>query len=67
MNTIIEHLNELPEPYRTEALNETEKQGRDLSEYQDFCKDKEFAVMLAFDWSKSMKGEDYWSELCETL
>lgn len=65
MKTIREHLNDLPEPYRTEALENAK--GRDFSKADTLCLDAEDAVMLAFNWSKSSQGEEYWYNLCNTL
>lgn len=62
MKTIREWLEELPEPYRTQAIENTEDEL--LLERVESLKK---AVKCAFIWNKSPQGHEYWSELHETL
>ena len=59
MRTIREHLNSLPEPYRTEAIMETTYQSGEgmLSEE---CETFYRAISEAFVWADSRKGFYYW-------
>ena len=64
--TIREHLNDLPEPYRTEALeNLTESiDGRfDIPNSED----KADALQGAFVWASTPQGFEYWEKFYETL
>lgn len=63
MKTINEWLNELEEPYRTQAINnsfyninKTEK-----------AKSLSFALSMAFIWDKTNEGHDYWEKLNDKL
>ena len=59
MKTIREHLNSLPEPYRTEAIMETINQNGESilsKEYESFY----HAISEAFVWADSRKGFYYW-------
>lgn len=62
MKTALEWFNELPEPYRTQAIENTKEAMIDL-------KDKKISGALrgAFIWELSPQGHDYWQELYETL
>ena len=62
MKTIREWLEELPEPYRTQAINNTSEsvlmvEEESLSE----------AVTGAFSWWDSPEGLEYWSDFYDTL
>jgi len=58
--TIKEWLETLPEPYRTEALDETKpRDSRQVSE--SLVK----AICDAFSWSQSEQGSGYWNEVAE--
>lgn len=62
MKPIKQWLEELPEPYRTQALENIH--------YYDLerkCPNLPTAVFLPFDWSSSKQGFDYWNELHEKL
>ncbi len=69
MKTIREWLEELPEPYRTQAINNYDL----LGPYPPFIEspyDIETlwsAVLNAFDWSESKEGNHYWDEFHNTL
>lgn len=60
--TIKEWLEDLPEPYRTQALNNTDE---DLLEITEETQSE--ALNTAFWWSETKEGHDYWSQLSETL
>jgi len=54
-------LSEMPEPYRTQALNEFERQG--WINMPSFSMVN--ALSAAFDWGDSPQGEDYWIAIYE--
>lgn len=58
MKTIIEHLSNLEEPYRTKALKCLESET--VSTQSE-------ALMHAFDWSESEEGSHYWDDLYNRL
>ena len=61
MKTIREWLNELEEPYRTHALENTTDKRLDAD-----VSSKKFAIIGAFNWkSTESKGQgiDYWSKV----
>lgn len=62
--TIREHLNDLPEPYRTEALENESKGANCDGIEEDTISD---ALMCAFLWSSTPQGFYYWSDFYETL
>lgn len=53
MKTIKQWLEELPEPYRTQALENLKSDKYDSIEK---------ALLNAFDWWNSPEGWNYWSE-----
>lgn len=68
MKTIREWLEELPEPYRSQALENfdnywTKEEQDDLSKRISLS----FAVLSAFAWDESKQGGDYWNKLYDTL
>lgn len=60
--TIKEWLEELDEPYRTQALNNMDIEDSEVDAYS-LCE----AVGIAFYWYDSPEGHDYWDELSEQL
>lgn len=62
MKTIREWLEELPEPYRTQAINNTEK-NRLLTHDVSLRE----AITVAFFWGNSPEGHEYWAEFYKTL
>jgi hypothetical protein len=64
MKTIREHLNDLPEPYRTEALANNRHQFNWDVVYED---DVSEAILGAFNWSDTPQGYEYWSKFHDTL
>ena len=58
MKTIEEHLSDLPEPYRTQALKNMwwERKGDQFETQQK-------SLALAFIWHKSPEGYKYWHNL----
>ena len=60
MKPIKQWLEELPEPYRTQALENLTKQPYNGSNEVDCMKD---AVKGAFDWIKSKEGTSYWLDV----
>lgn len=61
MKTIKEWLSELPEPYKTEAIEEAERLSPDtLNHITDSLSD---TVLKMFCWADSRQGEDYWDNV----
>lgn len=58
MKTIREYLNELLEPYRTQALANTNEMKLNC-----YAIGLEQAVKTAFVWIESHEGHDYWQDL----
>jgi hypothetical protein len=59
--TIKEWLETLPEPYRTQALENTKDLAPNrLTEYTSSLPD---ALFCAFAWGKSPEGNEYWTEV----
>jgi hypothetical protein len=64
MATIEQHLNNLSEPHRTQALNNVISILKDFE--QEGITDSE-ALIRAFDWEDSSQGFDYWEQLYDKL
>jgi len=62
MKTVKEWLEELPEPYRSQALKNTRDSDGKLE-----VKSLVTALECAFLWMLSPQGYHYWSELSKTL
>ncbi len=60
--TVRDHLEDLPEPYRTQALQNMWWEDAD-SKYQD----KRKALYQAFNWSNTDQGYNYWREIYDRL
>lgn len=60
--TIKEWLEELPEPYRTQALNNADEVLLECTE-----ETQSEALKGAFMWFTTEEGHDYWSQLHKTL
>lgn len=67
MKTIREWLEELPEPYRTQALENCNSMRLSISGLSDIVETSRIAIMSAFHWDSSPEGFHYWDELYETL
>lgn len=65
MKTIREHLNDLPEPYRTEAL-ENAKNSKP-STLHAMEKSMSGAITGAFLFHETPQGADYWFDLADEL
>lgn len=66
--TIEQWFNELPEPYRSQALENTlNLSGKVMLKI--YIPSIKFALMGAFDWGKTPKGQgfDYWENFYNTL
>lgn len=63
--TIREHLNDLPEPYRTEAL-ENAKNSKPNTE-DAIVESKIEAIESAFIFIATPQGINYWNNFCDTL
>lgn len=60
MKTVKEWLEELPEPYRTQALEQTDNSHLKKTE------DTMYSTLLGiFAWSDSREGAEYWRQLSE--
>lgn len=64
---IREWLNELPEPYRTQALVNAALFPFCGYKLDDFANSKVVAIWRGFDWSKSNEGENHWNSFCNYL
>lgn len=66
LKSIVELLEELPEPYRTQALLNNDDAAGNLWK---IVSDNTIACALswAFAWSFSPQGSDYWKDVCEKL
>lgn len=62
MKTIREWLEELPEPYRTQALENTPELYEDL-----YAPSLKYAIEHAFYWVESEQGMNYWDDFVDTL
>jgi len=62
MKTIKDYLNELQEPYRTQALNNLDKGYEDRK-----VKNILIALTLAFVWDESPEKHKYWNDLYKNL
>jgi hypothetical protein len=62
MKTIKEWLEELPEPYRSQALENTGDSDGEME-----VKSLVTALECAFLWISSSQGYHYWSQLSKTL
>jgi len=58
MKTILEWLQELPEPYRSEAIDNVVKAKR--TQKRDSLED---ALLSAFSWEETKQGWEYWDNL----
>jgi uncharacterized protein (DUF2249 family) len=58
MKTIFEHFMELPEPYRTEAIENTEPE-----ELNSPATNLSSALHGAFYWRDSKQGFDFWNKV----
>lgn len=67
MRKVIDILNELPEPYRSQAFYNTSKQN--YSGYLDklLAYDLKELLKISFRWAKSPEGFDYWNDLYNSL
>ena len=66
MKTIREHLNSLPEPYRTEAFNNIIAQ-RNTGVLDLIENDIKLALLGSFEFNLSKEGLDYWFELYNSI
>jgi hypothetical protein len=68
--TIGELLNELPEPYKSQAIENATQQnlpGSFLLLITPTCKSKQQALRQSFVWAKSNEGHEYWADFYKTL
>ena len=63
MKTIREWLSELPEPYRSQALENVDEKFIEYGYNKNRCKSISTAILYAFDWSLSKQGHKYWDLL----
>ena len=57
--TIREHLEDFPEPYKTQALKNTKKI---ILKDKMSVQNRELALSMAFVWEDSPEGLEYWSD-----
>ena len=62
MKTIIDYLNTLPEPYKTQAINNTGDKNLNRK-----VKSLNEALMSAFPWQGSPEGYRYWFQLRDSV
>jgi hypothetical protein len=60
--TIKEWLNLLPEPYKTQSLNNLNPEKGDIIKYH-----LEDAVVGAFKWDDSVEGTQYWIKITDQI
>jgi len=65
--TIREHLNDLPEPYRTEALDNFENPLPEWVNVPKEVEDVKRALNEGFSWASSPQGFEYWNEFYNSL
>lgn len=61
MKTTLELLNELPEPYRSRAVENAKAQNADMAKPS---KTIQGAISNAFVFDKTPEGFEYWLDLC---
>jgi hypothetical protein len=64
MKTIKEYLEELPEPWRSQAL---ENYDPKFHPHTKTTSSLESAISWAFDWSESPEGHEYWSTAHDSI
>jgi hypothetical protein len=65
MKTITQWLQTLPEPYRSQALNQPEAlRFREYPHSQE-CDSLNEAINNAFLWKGTEQGQDYWLDIAE--
>jgi len=67
--TIGEFLNELPEPYRSQAIENTKNMSGENRLCVDMSHDETIigGLFSAFSFNRSPQGGEYWYNLCESL
>lgn len=63
--TALEYLDDLPEPIRSQAIKEARKQ--DISTLFAPCYSTAAALPLAFLWTFSEQGWEYWQQVTHQL
>lgn len=63
--TRLQWFNTLPEPYKTQAINNTIQQNEDLLEEKDNI--LTFALSGGFAWRETPEGLDYWKDFHDSL
>lgn len=66
MRPVVEFLEELEEPYRSQALKNFEDQ-RTLDEDEYLDVNAYEALHGAFHWGATPEGHDYWNDFSKTL
>ncbi len=65
--TIREWLNELPEPYRTQALANENNDIKIEGTFNDLVDKQSEAVLWGFEWGVSPEGDNYWNAVHDKL
>jgi len=65
--TIREWFETLPEPYRSQALENIDENFEYYKFYNDKCENVKSAVFHGFQWMKSPQDFHYWSKFFATL
>lgn len=63
MKTIREWLEGLPEPYRTQAMNNTIRVGKRSLDSISICNSLYWVIQEAFVWQDSPEGGKYWIDV----
>jgi hypothetical protein len=63
MKTVLEHFETLPEPYRTQAIENCKDQGNEGLKVENL--DEAFSD--GFVWSRSKQGYDHWDDFYDSL
>jgi len=67
MKTIREHLEELPEPYRSQAISNVEKRDNPRDRFNIKVESISQAVNRSMNWAFTSEGYDYWENVYNSL
>ena len=67
MKPILQHLEELPEPYRTQAIENHENPAIQMPSQPKVADTLPSALEIGFNWSASEQGHTYWARFCDEL
>lgn len=61
--THLEQLNKLPEPIRSQAINNIKSHIGESLLGDDFLKSLDAVLKGGFIWDRALEGEDYWEDI----